>query len=65
MKVTLEHNERIVNMIFLSVFPHCVKMIEKKGRAITELYQVIEWLTRFDELQAQALVDEKVTSQKV
>lgn len=61
MEVTDKHNERIAKMIFASVYPHYVKKIESKGRSEKELYQVIEWLTGFDEKKLQALIDEKVT----
>lgn len=61
MKATPEHNERIAKMSFASVFPHYVTKVEKKGRTKDELYQVIEWLTGFDENKLQELIDEKVT----
>lgn len=58
---TPEHDARIAGMTFSSVYPHYVSKIEKKGRTIAELHEVIEWLTGFDEKQLQALIDEKVT----
>jgi hypothetical protein len=61
MKVTAEHNERIAKMKFASVYPHYVTKVEKKGRTKEELHQVIEWLTGFDDLKIQRLIDEKVT----
>jgi len=61
MKETDKHNERIANMTFTSVFPHYVTKIESKGRTKDELYQVIEWLTSFDQSKLQTLIDEKVT----
>lgn len=61
MKVTPEHNERVANLTFASVYPHYVTKVEKKGRTIEELHQVIEWLTGFDELKIQELITEKVT----
>lgn len=61
MKVTPEHNERIAKMIFASVYPHYITKVEKKGRTIEELHQVIEWLTGFDEGKLQALINERVT----
>ncbi len=61
MKVTAEHNERIAKMTFSSVYPHYVAKVEKKGRTQDELQQVIEWLTGFDKIQIQKLIDEKVT----
>ena len=48
MKTTAKHNERIAGMTFASVYPHYVNKIEKKGRKIDELHQVIEWLTGYD-----------------
>lgn len=48
MKTTPEHDERIAKMKFASVYPHYITKVEKKGRTIEELHQVIEWLTGFD-----------------
>ena len=61
MKTTPEHDERIANMIFGSVYPYYVIKVEKKGRTKQELHTVIEWLTGFDEKKLQKLIDEKVT----
>lgn len=61
MKVTPEHNARIAQMTFASVYPHYVKKAESKGRTVAELHQVIEWLTGFDEARLKKLIDEKVT----
>ncbi|WP_298495772.1 DUF2200 domain-containing protein [uncultured Algibacter sp.] len=61
MKTTVKHNERIAKMTFASVYPHYVTKVEKKGRTKQELHQVIEWLTGFDELRLQKLINEKVT----
>lgn len=58
---TPEHDARIANMKFFSVYPHYVTKIEKKGRTKEELHEVIEWLTGFDEAKIQQLIDEKVT----
>ena len=63
MKVTAEHNERIAKMTFASVYPHYVNKVEKKGRTKDELQQVIEWLTGFDKMRTQELINEKVTFQ--
>ena len=48
-------------MTFASVYPHYVTKVEKKGRTVAELHQVIEWLTGFDEKKLQSLIKEKVT----
>lgn len=61
MKATLEHNERIANMTFASVYPHYITKVEKKGRTKEELHQVIEWLTGFNETKLQELINEKAT----
>ena len=61
MKVTAEHNARIANMKFSSVYPHYVTKVEKKGRTKTELHEVITWLTGFDNDKLQELIDQQVT----
>lgn len=61
MKVTDKQNERIAKMTFASVYPHYLAKVEKKGRTKTELYQVIEWLTGYDETKLQKLIDDKIT----
>ena len=61
MKVTVKHNERIANMTFASVYPHYVNKIESKGRTKAELHQVVKWLTGYDELRLQDLIDKKAT----
>ncbi|GAB5417239.1 MAG: DUF2200 domain-containing protein [Crocinitomicaceae bacterium] len=60
-KVTPEHNERIAKMTFASVYPHYITKVEKKGRTIDELHEVIEWLTSFDTDKLQELIDSKAT----
>ena len=49
MTTTPEHDKRVANLTFASVYPHYVTKIEKKGRTIAELHQVIAWLTGFDD----------------
>ncbi len=61
MEVTAKKNEQVANMKFSSVYPHYVTKVEKKGRTIDELHQVIEWLTGFDNNKLQSLIDEQVT----
>jgi hypothetical protein len=58
---TPEHDARVANLTFASVYPHYVNKVEKKGRSKAELHQVIEWLTGFNEEKLQSLIDEKVT----
>ncbi|MGH1384617.1 DUF2200 domain-containing protein [Kordia sp.] len=61
MKVTPEHNKRVAEMKFFSVYPHYVTKVEKKGRTVAELHEVITWLTGFDDKKIQELIDRKVT----
>lgn len=61
MNTTKVHDERIAKMTFASVYPHYVTKVERKGRTIEELHQVITWLTGFDDKKLQELIDEKVT----
>lgn len=61
---TSHHDERIANMKFGSVYPHYVTKVEKKGRTKEELYQVIEWLTGFNEQQLHEQIKQKVTFQE-
>lgn len=55
------HDDRIAKLTFASVYPHYVTKVEKKGRTINELHQVIEWLTGYDEKKLQQLIEQKVT----
>jgi hypothetical protein len=48
-------------MTFAEVYPHYINKIERKGRNIQELDQVIEWLTGFDKSKIVELIDQKVT----
>lgn len=61
MSTSPTHDERIAKMTFASVYPHYVTKVEKKGRTVAELHEVIEWLTGFDAAKLQQLIDEKVT----
>jgi hypothetical protein len=58
------HDERMANMTFASVYPHYVNKVEKKDRTTEELHQVIEWLTDYDEDKLKELMAEKVTFEK-
>lgn len=46
-------------MPFASVYPHYVNKVEKKGRRIEELNEVICWLTGYDEKSLQRQIDNK------
>ena len=60
MNTTATHDDRMAKMTFSSVYPHYVTKVEKKGRTMEELHQVITWLTGFDEKQIQDQIDQKV-----
>lgn len=49
MATTPEHDKRVAELKFSSVYPHYVTKVEKKGRTIDELHQVISWLTGYSE----------------
>lgn len=58
---TPEHDQRIAEMKIFSVYPHYVSKVEKKGRTVEELHEVIEWLTGFTSDDLNQLIEEKVT----
>ena len=60
MKSTSHHDEKIAKMSFSSVYPHYVTKVEKKGRTIAELHEVIEWLCGFNESQLNEMIQEKI-----
>jgi|TARA_B110000503_G_scaffold139535_1_gene228142 hypothetical protein len=64
MNTTPEHDARFENMTFSAVYPLYVTKVEKKGRSLDELHQVIAWLTGFNEADLQALIKQKATFQQ-
>ena len=61
MKTTKDHDARIASMSFASVYPLYVAKVEKKGRTVEELQQVISWLTGFKAKDLQRLIKMEVT----
>lgn len=61
MSTSEKHDQRIATMTFASVYPHYVAKVERKGRTREELHQVIEWLTGFDNIRIQELIESKAT----
>ena len=61
MKPTKEHDERIASLTVASVYPHYIAKVQRKGRSLEELHQVIEWLTGFDSLAVQSYIDNNAT----
>ncbi|MFM8398913.1 MAG: DUF2200 family protein [Pirellula sp.] len=45
MKTTKNHDQRIAELTFASVYPHYLKKVESKGITKEELHEVICWLT--------------------
>jgi hypothetical protein len=60
MKTTPEHDARVANMTFASVYPHYVTKVERKGRTKAELHQIIEWLTGYDEAGIADAISSKI-----
>jgi hypothetical protein len=47
---------KIFLMPFSDVYPHYVKKVERKGRTVEELHEVVRWLTGFNEKKLQQLI---------
>lgn len=56
-----DHNTRIAQLTFASVYPHYLSKVEKKGRTKAELHEVIHWLTGFTEKSLQKHIDDNST----
>ncbi|WP_262485560.1 DUF2200 domain-containing protein [Draconibacterium sediminis] len=54
-------DERIAQMTFASVYLLHAAEIEKKGRSISELREVIEWLIGFDDKKLRELIELEAT----
>ena len=61
MTTTPEHDARIAQMKFASVYPLYLNKVEKKGRTKAELDTVIQWLTGFNTQQLDEFIDQKAT----
>lgn len=53
------NNERVFRMAFASLYPHYVTKVQKKGRTVEELHQVIAWLTGYDDKALQQIIADK------
>ncbi len=56
---------RIFTTSFASVYPLYVAKVERKGRTKTELDQVIEWLTGFDQAELSDHLDQGTTFEQL
>lgn len=61
MSRSADHDSRMANMTFAEVYPHYVNKVERKGRTVDELHQVITWLTGFDHAALQQIIAEKLS----
>lgn len=61
MSRSADHDSRMANMTFAEVYPHYVNKVERKGRTVDELHQVITWLTGFDQPAIQQAIADKLT----
>jgi hypothetical protein len=50
---TPEHDRRVAEMVFSSVYPHYVVKVTKKGRTEAELHEVLRWLTGYTQKQLE------------
>lgn len=57
-EVSNEH--RVFSMSFASVYPHYVNKMERKGRTIEELDDIICWLTGYSAQQLKKQIDDQV-----
>ncbi|WP_444662804.1 DUF2200 domain-containing protein [Cellulomonas sp. CW35] len=52
--------QRLFRMTFASIYPLYVTKVERKGRTVDELHEVLTWLTGYDEAGLRAAVDSQV-----
>lgn len=52
---------RIYTTSFASIYPHYVKKVERKGRTIEELNEVIRWLTGYTQNQLEKQIASEAT----
>ena len=53
-------NHRIYKMSFAGVYPHYIAKAEKKGRTKAEVDEIIFWLTGYDSIKLQEIIDNKI-----
>ena len=52
---------RVFAISVASVYPHYVNKVEKKGRTVAELDEVITWLTGYDDAQLRQHLQDETT----
>jgi hypothetical protein len=50
---------RVYKMSFASVYPHYITKAERKGRSRAEVHEIIHWLTGYDEVTLQSILETK------
>lgn len=53
------NNTRVFKMSFAGVYPHYIQKAEKKGRTKAEVDEIIYWLTGYDAIGLQKILDNK------
>ena len=61
MATTPEHDARLAEMTFASVYPHYVAKIKNKGRTKQELHAVIRWLTGFNDTAIRKAITQELS----
>ena len=54
-----KNNQRLMKMPVASVYPHYVTKVEKKGRTVAELHQVMTWLTGYSDRAIKEILDNR------
>ncbi|MFG6302188.1 DUF2200 domain-containing protein [Corynebacterium hesseae] len=54
-------SHRIFSVPFADIYPHYVKKVERKGRTVSELHEVITWLTGYSVEELERVREQKVT----
>jgi hypothetical protein len=55
----MKNLERVYKMSFASVYPLYIAKVEKKGRTVEEVHEVIFWLTGYNEKTLQKVIEDK------
>lgn len=53
--------DKVYNMKLNKVFPLLVNKVEKKGRTLDEVHQVVHWLTGYTPEQIQSALDQDIS----
>lgn len=61
MEDTQKQDQQIACMIFSDIYPLYLAKVERKGRTAKELQEVILWLTGYNEMTLQTMIDNQVT----